>query len=113
MLRLNLLLVAVALAAVQAGCTQCDTCDDFPTPCFGGNCGPRSYAPTAPAYEAPMVMPPGAPATAAPVPPAGPSAFAPPPTQPGFAPGAAPTITGPDLSPPAPSSPDGATSPNP
>jgi hypothetical protein len=111
MLRLNLLLVAVALAAVQAGCTQCDTCDDFPTPCIGGNCGPRAFAPAAPSYEAPMVVPPGAPATA-PTPPSGPSAFAPPTNQPALGPGTAPA-TGPDLSPPAPSSPEGATNPNP
>ena len=38
MLRFNLALLAVALTAAAAGCTQCDTCDDFPMPCAGGSC---------------------------------------------------------------------------
>ena len=33
------LLVAVAVAAGVVGCAQCDTCDDFPVPCTGPNCG--------------------------------------------------------------------------
>jgi len=33
------LMVAVAVAAGVIGCAQCDTCDDFPTPCVGPNCG--------------------------------------------------------------------------
>ena len=41
-----LLLVAVALTAGAVGCTHCDTCDDFPTPCVGGNCGYSSSAPS-------------------------------------------------------------------
>ena len=45
MLRLSLLLVAVALAAGSVGCTHCDTCDDFPIPCVGSNCGPISGQP--------------------------------------------------------------------
>jgi hypothetical protein len=40
MLRLSRALAAVILAVVGAtGCAQCDTCDDFPIPCAGGNCG--------------------------------------------------------------------------
>jgi len=38
MLRINLL-VAVAVATGVVGCAQCDTCDDFPAPCTGPNCG--------------------------------------------------------------------------
>jgi hypothetical protein len=33
------LLMAVAVAAGVVGCAQCDTCDDFPAPCVGPNCG--------------------------------------------------------------------------
>ena len=43
--RISLLLVAVALVAGAVGCAHCDTCDDFPTPCVGGDCG---YAPSGP-----------------------------------------------------------------
>ena len=39
MSRISLLVVAVAVAAGVVGCAQCDTCDDFPTPCIGPNCG--------------------------------------------------------------------------
>jgi hypothetical protein len=38
MLRLSALLVAAGLSIVVFGCAQCDTCDDFPTPCNGPNC---------------------------------------------------------------------------
>ena len=38
MSRISLLLVAAAVAAGVVGCAQCDTCDDFPTPCNGPNC---------------------------------------------------------------------------
>lgn len=34
MVRFTMLLVAVALMAGTSGCTHCDTCDDFPTPCL-------------------------------------------------------------------------------
>jgi hypothetical protein len=34
MARLTLLLAAVAVMAGTSGCTHCDTCDDFPTPCL-------------------------------------------------------------------------------
>ncbi len=30
---------AAALASIAVGCAHCDTCDDFPLPCSGGNCG--------------------------------------------------------------------------
>ena len=39
MSRISLLLVAVAVSAGAVGCAQCDTCDDFPAPCVGPNCG--------------------------------------------------------------------------
>ena len=39
MSRICLLLAAVALSASDLGCAQCDTCDDFPAPCVGPNCG--------------------------------------------------------------------------
>ena len=41
MSRTSLLLAAFTLAAGMTGCTHCDTCDDFPTPCTGPNCGFR------------------------------------------------------------------------
>ncbi len=33
------LMLAVAVTAGFAGCAVCDTCDDFPVPCIGPNCG--------------------------------------------------------------------------
>ena len=39
MSRISLMLVAVAVATGVVGCAQCDTCDDFPAPCTGPNCG--------------------------------------------------------------------------
>lgn len=39
MVRISLSISAVALAVLASGCTLCDTCDDFPMPCAGGNCG--------------------------------------------------------------------------
>jgi len=47
------LLMAVAVAAGVVGCAQCDTCDDFPAPCVGPNCGQNSYTP--PGYVAPTM----------------------------------------------------------
>lgn|GEM_PF-1759496 len=78
MLRFSLLLTAVALAIGSTGCTHCDTCDDFPIPCVGGNCGPAVGGPGpafgtfagAPAPAAPYAS------TVAPLPPATPSPFA-------------------------------------
>ncbi len=58
MLRTRSLLVAVALAAGAVGCTQCDTCDDFPTPCVGAMCnggGPVPVYTAAPLYTTPLV----------------------------------------------------------
>jgi hypothetical protein len=43
MSRSSLLLVAAALAAGGSGCAHCDTCDDFPAPCTGPNCGYQGY----------------------------------------------------------------------
>ena len=45
MTRFALLVVGMALVGVT-GCAQCDTCDDFPAPCTGPNCGQNNYAPT-------------------------------------------------------------------
>ncbi|WP_422924070.1 hypothetical protein [Singulisphaera sp. PoT] len=39
MLRSKLALLAAMVSAAMVGCTQCDTCDDFPVPCTGPNCG--------------------------------------------------------------------------
>ncbi len=39
MTRLSAVLMAAGLAAGAVGCAHCDTCDDFPTPCVGPNCG--------------------------------------------------------------------------
>src|SRR5262249_34869026 len=70
MLQFNLALLAGALTAAVAGCTQCDPCDDFPMPCSGGSCGAGPYPPEANgtytivapgAGSAPMVAPPGVP----------------------------------------------------
>lgn len=52
MLRSRLALLAVAMAAGVAGCTFCDTCDDFPTPCVGGNCGEPGTSPVGGNYVA-------------------------------------------------------------
>ncbi len=41
MSRTSLLLAAFTLTAGMTGCTHCDTCDDFPAPCTGPNCGFR------------------------------------------------------------------------
>ena len=43
MTRYALLVVGLALAGAT-GCAQCDTCDDFPAPCTGPNCGQNGYA---------------------------------------------------------------------
>jgi hypothetical protein len=80
MLRINLL-VAVAVAAGVVGCAQCDTCDDFPAPCTGPNCG-QPYS--VPAAMTDPAMTQGGPVmgTTTPVPPgndsAGPAPVAPP-----------------------------------
>ena len=43
MTRFALLVLGMALAGAT-GCAQCDTCDDFPAPCTGPNCGQNGYA---------------------------------------------------------------------
>jgi hypothetical protein len=40
-LRDRMLLTVVAAVASFAGCAVCDTCDDFPAPCVGPNCGQK------------------------------------------------------------------------
>ncbi len=71
MLRISLL-AAIGVMAAAAGCAQCDTCDDFPAPCVGPNCGGNTY--NAPGYLPPTMGPngpapgsPDAPAASAPV----------------------------------------------
>lgn len=63
MARLCLTVLSAALAASAIGCAHCQTCDDFPVPCTGPNCGHAghgSYAP--PVFGAgPVVMPAGMP----------------------------------------------------
>ena len=39
MTRPSLLVLAASAAAFAIGCAHCDTCDDFPAPCTGPNCG--------------------------------------------------------------------------
>jgi hypothetical protein len=70
MSRISLLLVAAVVAAGVVGCAQCDTCDDFPAPCTGPNCGQNQagildYMPQGPG-QAPASMG-AAPASAAPM----------------------------------------------
>ena len=38
MSKFRFLSAALTVAALAIGCTHCDTCDDFPAPCLGGNC---------------------------------------------------------------------------
>ena len=45
MTRFALLLLGLAIAGAT-GCAQCDTCDDFPAPCTGPNCGQGGYQTT-------------------------------------------------------------------
>ena len=42
MTRFALVVVGLAIAGAT-GCAQCDTCDDFPAPCVGPNCGQNGY----------------------------------------------------------------------
>jgi len=39
MSRIGLLVPLSCAAALAVGCAHCDTCDDFPAPCTGPNCG--------------------------------------------------------------------------
>lgn len=54
---------AALILAGAVGCSHCDTCDDFPTPCVGGDCG---YGTSNPMMGPGMGMPPGGPVTMAP-----------------------------------------------
>ncbi len=52
------LLVALAATTGAVGCTHCDTCDDFPSPCNGPNCGYQAFPttneiPVGPIYTSP------------------------------------------------------------
>ncbi|WP_435008938.1 hypothetical protein P12x_000191 [Tundrisphaera lichenicola] len=99
MLRINLLLAA-AIAASTVGCAICDTCDDFPAPCTGPNCG-QNYAMPEGAPEAlanPGMMP-GSPVMGASTP-----AYAPTDDSAGPAPVAPPDTPSPEI-PPAPTTP--------
>lgn len=105
MLRFKLALLAATLSAGAVGCTQCDTCDDFPTPCIGGKCGPQAYSPTSggtysmadPGQGAPVMLPPGAPQPPAP----SAEAATPPPEVRPSAPAATSPDSGPDPLPPS------------
>jgi len=62
MVRRQLLVLVVAVSAGAIGCAHCDTCDDFPVPCSGANCGGPGV-PVAPVVEmpgSPILMAPGA-----------------------------------------------------
>ena len=124
MSRTSLLLAAFTLAAGMTGCTHCDTCDDFPTPCTGPNCGFRggpvggtvvhTGPPIVAGPSAPVEMAPGAPSST-------PDSSAPAPPQPAPrhpAPESTPSAVPDPLpaegaSPPAPMTPGDSASPNP
>jgi hypothetical protein len=92
MSRFSLLLVSGLVAAGLIGCTQCDTCDDFPTPCTGPNCG----------YQGPPGMPGGyPPVSTGPMAP-GPADVAPPPAAPSSAPPSSAPPAGAPAPPPLP-----------
>jgi hypothetical protein len=68
MTRSRMLAVAMGLAVGAVGCAHCDTCDDFPAPCIGGNCGGMG-GPMPGMAMAPMTSEPAAaPAPSAPAP---------------------------------------------
>jgi hypothetical protein len=107
------------LTAGAIGCAHCDTCDDFPTNCVGGNCANPAYGPVpavamqGSAFGAGRMVPgpvnqPGpstgpAGVTTAPAAPAAPAGAAPITSQP----------TGRDTPPAAPAPPEGAAAPPP
>lgn len=66
MTRNCLLLLAAATTLALAGCAHCDTCDDFPIPCQGGNCGGGFAGPTAGLPGMGPMLPPPAPGPDAP-----------------------------------------------
>ncbi len=126
MSRTSLLLAAFMLAAGMTGCTHCDTCDDFPTPCNGPNCGFRGGPVGGTTVHAgpPVVAGPSAPAEAAP----GAPSSTPPSSAPTQAPATAPApLPSPEsipsavpdplpaegASPPTPMTPGDSTAPNP
>jgi hypothetical protein len=74
MSRLKAFLVAAGLAVGAVGCAHCDTCDDFPAPCTGPNCG-GAYGSGHVAAPTTMLAP-TAPATANDAPPAPPETIA-------------------------------------
>lgn len=92
MVRFSLRLAVVALSAFgAAGCTLCDTGDDFPVPCVAGGCvggAPGGVVTTESSFSAPMVVAPGqvvapaAPTDIPPPPPAPADAAVPPPAAP-------------------------------
>ncbi len=59
MTRSRWLLLAAAVATSAVGCAHCDTCDQMPAPCAGGDCG--VMAPAGTILAAPMAV--GAPTT--------------------------------------------------
>jgi hypothetical protein len=100
MSRLSLLLGSAALAIATVGCAHCDTCDDFPAPCTGPNCGAGLYG----ASAGPVMYPTSAAAPVSSTPGAGPAAgSAAAPTPPPDVPPAAPAGDAPaPASPPVP-----------
>ncbi len=39
----SILIMFGLVIAATTGCAQCDTCDDFPAPCVGPNCGQNGF----------------------------------------------------------------------
>jgi hypothetical protein len=125
MLRHSLALAAVVSALCAAGCTHCDTCDEFPVPCTGAQydgVGPVSPVPGGYTIQGPVTGPapttaPAAPyGTTSPFAPSTPPSAAPDssttPSQPTAAPGAVtpPAVPAPETAkpvevPPAPTPP--------
>ncbi len=103
MLRISLL-VAIGAMASAFGCAQCDTCDDFPAPCVGPNCGGNTYSP--PGYLAPT-MDQGAPTQGPATPPADDRAPEGPMTPATPSPSVPPPAAAPVTSPPTPTEPGG------
>lgn len=71
MARFRLAAIVGLLAAAVVGCAHCDTCDDFPAPCLGGNCfgaaGGAEYGPAMPVMaNAPIDVNPNPPMTSSP-----------------------------------------------
>ena len=97
MSRLFSILATASVCMCTWGCAQCDTCDDFPAPCIGPNCGMAgAYAvPNHGPIPATAPATPAAPATGVSTPSDAAEPIAPPP----------PSVTNPkpgDVSPPKP-----------